>query len=114
MKIVTHARWRVRLQIALWRHGSAGAAVLATLLVAAALLAWLLQQAHASLAQTRHARAQENSSVPTAQTPVRHDDEAARLSALQAVLAASPAPGVCQIFTVLSRSGVSFITKATI
>lgn len=92
MKATARAPWRVRLQIALWRHGSAGAGLLAALLMATGLLAWMQWQTDAALTQTQRALAQERASAPAARTPAHSGDEAAQLSALQAVLTASPAP----------------------
>lgn len=111
MKTTHRTPWRTRLQIALWRHGSLGAALLAALLVAAALLAWFLQQADATLAQTRLSMAQTHRNSPAVRPPDEASHEADRLTALRAVLAASPAPDevVRQMAALSQRSGIAWV-----
>lgn len=92
MKTTFHTPWRVRLEIALWRHGSAGLAVLVGLLIAATLMAWLLLETRSNLAQTRRALALAVNPVQNMQAPTPGNGDAATLDTLRAALAASPAP----------------------
>lgn len=92
MKSTAVAPWRARLQIALWRHGSAGTALLVAMLLVTGLLTWTLQQMDVALTQTRQALEQEHVGAPAARTPAPANDEAARVAVLQALLATSPAP----------------------
>lgn len=92
MKTTLRTPWRVRLEIALWRHGSVGLAALAGLLIAAALMAWLLLQTSSNLAQTQPALALAVNPVQKMQAPAQGNGDAATLDKLRAALAASPAP----------------------
>lgn len=110
MNAATSSRWRVRLQIALWRHGSAGRCLLASLLVAAGLLGWMLWQTDAALTQTQQALARERNSPPNTRTALQPDDEATQRLALQAVLQASPKPDevVRQIAALSQSAGIAW------
>ena len=92
MKTTFRTPWRVRLEVALWRHGSVGHAVLAGLLVAATLMAWFLLETRSNLAQTRRALELAVNPVQNMQAPTPGNGDAATLDTLRAALAASPAP----------------------
>lgn len=102
--------WRVRAQIALWRHGSPGAILLAALLLSAWLLVWMLQKTDATLQQTRRALAHHGSHEPAATLPVEGTSDTTRLAALQAVLTASPPPDevVRHIVALSERAGIAW------